>query len=342
MSILVLGAKSDETGGVENMVGNLNMHLIRKGFKVTTLYMPRCSHKLFWSLKPFWSIQPFLRSLNLQFDLVHGHGDNCFFYSVFRKKRIPFLMTFHGTQYIHLRSIRHGNLMERLYFCLPEKTASKYCDLAVACSQRVKSELIRFYRMAPEKIRVIHNGVDTQRFKPMNKDEAREKLGLEKDKTYGLWVGKQTLGKGLDIAIRACKRANYELLVCGIRGKDTNLVHFLGKIPHFMMPYIYNAANFLLHPSRYEGHPIVCLEALACGLPIIVSYSSNVEIITEGVEGFIISDLDEQEYARKIRLLVSDPVLLRRMSENARKTAEDFCWENQAQKYIALYEELLQ
>jgi glycosyltransferase involved in cell wall biosynthesis len=342
MSLLILGAKPTNTGGVESVIYNLNKNIVRHGFKITTLYMPYCYNKLFWSLKPVWSIQPFLRSTNLKFDLVHGHGDNCFFYSAFRRKNIPLVVTFHGTQRASLPNVGYKNQMLLTYLSMPEKVAADACDVAIACSKGVKDELVSLYNIPSAKIQVIYNGVDTAKFRPTQKDYARDKLGLIKNVFYGLWIGKEVGRKGLGTAITACRKANCVLLVAGVTGESSDSVKYLGKLSDDLMPILYNAANFFIYPSKYEGHPIVCLEALSCGLPLIVSQNSKVEIIKEGSEGFVIPSFSDCNlYAEKIVYLLKNRRRLDEMANNARIIAEKFSWSIQTEKYLKIYKELM-
>ena len=342
MSVLMLGAKPTNVGGVESVIFNLNVNLFKNGFRPTTLYMPCCNNKLFLSFKSFLSLQPLLRSRSLDFDLVHGHGDNCFFYSIFRQKKIPFVVTFHGTMQANLESIGHRNCMEIAYFSMPEKVAAEACDIAVACSKGVKDELVRLYGIPSAKVRVIHNGVDVKQFRPMPKDEARAKFGIRNDVFYGLWIGKQIRRKGLDVAIAACKIAKCGLLIGGTNGKSSGLIRYLGRVPNYLLALLYNAADFFIYPSRYEGHPIVCLEALASGLPLIVSKAAKVEIIDDGTQGYVISDVnDYQKFAERIKLLMHNAGMLEKMAKSARDIAKNFSWTIQTGKYIQIYKELL-
>jgi glycosyltransferase involved in cell wall biosynthesis len=273
------------------------------------------------------------------YDLIHGHGDNCVFTALFRDKT-PFLMTFHGTIVKVLQDSSDPRKIPHVY---TEKIAASRCDLAVACSEAVKKELIQYYGCPAKKIRVIHNGVNTEKFTPMDKQQARKRLSLSPNQKYALWVGSNPQRKRLSMAIKAVSISKCsKLLVVGINGKNTEKTVFLGKIPEQDLIAAYSAADVLIFPTVYEGFPLAPLEALACGLPIIVSEESNMgEIIKDGVQGFVINDDNPVNYQEKIDLIINDDSRLGEMAIKSRALALNYSWFNQAEKYWKIYKELL-
>jgi len=273
------------------------------------------------------------------YDLIHGHGDNCVFTALFRDKT-PFLVTFHGTIAKVLEGSSDPRKIPHVY---TEKIAAARCDVGVACSNAVKDEVMRFYGCPAKKIRVIHNGVNTEKFIPMDKQQARKRLSLSPNQKYALWVGSNPQRKRLSTAIKAVAKSKCEkLLVVGINGKNTGKTVFMGKIPQEDLIAAYSAADVLIFPTVYEGFPLAPLEALACGLPIIVSKESNMgEIIEDGVHGFVIDDNNPLSYQEKIDLIVNDDNRLKEMSAKSRELALAYSWSNQAAKYWKIYKELL-
>lgn len=271
------------------------------------------------------------------FDIIHGHGDNCFFPSLFRDNT-PFVMTFHGTLRKSIPKISPRLLP--VYY--PEKVAALRCDIAIACCKAVKNEVTTFYKVNPNKVKVIYNGVDVEKFVPQNKIYARKKLKLPVDDRYGIWVGGDPKRKSLSSAIEAMKDfKDVRLLVVGTGGKASGKTIFMGRVSENDLISAYNAADFLIFPTTYEGFPIVPLEAMACGLPIIVSEESNVgEIIIEGVQGFVVKDRNPLSYKDRIELLLNDADTLNDMSIQCRKLAVNYDWKKQAQKYKEIYDRL--
>jgi len=273
------------------------------------------------------------------YDIIHGHGDNCFFSSLFRDNT-PFLMTFHGTMAKSLQRSIDPREKTLLYV---EKTAACRCDVAVACSNAVKNELVNYYEISPKKIKVIHNGINVEKFVPIDKQVARRKLLLPERNTYALWVGSNPYRKGLSTAVKAVEKSSCsKLLVVGTTGKNLGKTIFLGKLSEQDLIAAYSAADVLIFPTIYEGFPMVALEALACGLPTIVSEESNLgEIITEGVHGFVVKGGSATSYQEKIDYIINDANILKEMSIKCRTLALNYCWQKQTEKYWLLYQQLL-
>jgi len=350
------------SGGVENVVNELSTFLINNDVNVDIFGRSdqdfvKSEHKCkIIGVRPY-SILPHVFGIphygkyeyNLKtwrktkaygpYDIIHGHGDNCFFSALFRDKT-PFLMTFHGTMAKVLQESHGPRKIPRLY---AEKLAASRCDIAVACSNAVKNELTHFYGTSAKKIKVIHNGVNVEKFVPIDKKEARRKLSLPENDKYALWVGSNPFRKRLPTAIEAVEKSKCsKLIVAGMTGKNVGKTVFLGKISEHALIAAYSAADFLLFPTIYEGFPMVPLEALACGLPTIVSEESNLgEIIEEGVHGFVIKGGNPTSYQEKIDLIINNDTAQKEMSINCRELALNYSWQKQAKKYWQIYQRLL-
>jgi glycogen(starch) synthase len=348
-------------GGVENVVKELSNYLVAHDVGVTVFgtsnrdfvevvgnwktigvrpydFLPRILRFAYYD-KIAYSFKVWRKIRRLKtFDIIHGHADNCLFPSLFRSET-PFLMTFHG-----LRGKSSARNDPRLYPILyAEKVAASKCDVAVACSNAVKKELIDLYDIKTTKIAVIHNGVDIAKYTTQDKTQARLQLHLPVNRRYGLWVGADPIRKGLSIAMKAVEGVpNTRLLVVGIRGKNRGKTVFLGKLTDSELIAAYNAADFLIFPTAYEGFPVVPMEAMACGLPIIVSKESNMgEIITDGVHGLVIENRDSQPYRENIEFLLNNAATFKNMSVACRQLAMRYSWRNQSEKYCKLYRRFL-
>lgn len=249
-------------------------------------------------------------------------------------------MTFHGT----MAKAMGGSIDPRGRTLLyAEKVAADRCDVAVTCSDAVKAELAQYYGVSSKKVKVIHNGVNVEKFVPIDKKVARKKLSLPEINTYALWVGTSPYRKGLLTAVKAVEKSHCsKLLVVGTMGENSGKTVFLGKVSEQDLITAYSAADVLLFPTTYEGFPMTALEALSCGLPVIVSEASNLgEIITEGNQGFVVKDRNIAAYQEKIDCVVNNDVVLKEMSVKCRKLALSYSWQKQAEKYWLLYQKLL-
>ncbi len=159
-----------------------------------------------------------------------------------------------------------------LGFC--EKRSYKNSDKIIAVSESVKKDMIKYFRVSENKIKVINNGVDLNLFHPLkDKNILRKKYHLPEDKKIILFPGRPSYGKGFDIALEVIERlgSSYCLIVLGEGSVKNSNVHFLGKITNNKMPEIYNIADLSFFPSRYEGNSVSVLESAACGTPLILS-----------------------------------------------------------------------
>jgi glycosyltransferase involved in cell wall biosynthesis len=230
-----------------------------------------------------------------------------------------------------------------------EKIAFQKAKVIVAVSEKVKQELLDI-SIAPDKVKVIFNGVDLKEFSPGIRE--RQKLGLPEGVTLALFVGDiLTSRKNLDSILKALVNVpELHLAVAGkVEGSPfpqlaialglTERVHFLGFRSD--ISEIMKAADFFVFPSRYEACTLVLLEAIASGLPVITANTTGgAEAITLDC-GLVLSDSeDTQALADALIKLTSDRALRMQMGKAARAIAERYSWENIAKSYLEIFEEL--
>lgn len=164
----------------------------------------------------------------------------------------------------------------------------------IANSHRGKEEIIRHYRFPAERIFVVHNGADCERFNPVAR--------LARDEFVLLIVGSGFERKGVGFAIRALARLpkRVELRIAGEGRREPLLrlardldvadrVEFLGRSARIESAYA--NADILVHPAIYEPFSNACLEALACGLPVVSSRINGAsEVLTPGVDSMLVDE----------------------------------------------------
>jgi UDP-glucose:(heptosyl)LPS alpha-1,3-glucosyltransferase len=189
----------------------------------------------------------------------------------------------------------------------------------VAISDMVKQDLMRWYGIAEDKIEVVYNGVDTERFHPRNRryrEEIRRRHGI-RDEFVILFVSNNFRMKGLGYLIKVLaeiKKSNPTPYECLVLGKDKK-ASFVGLAEKFGISEeiifagstdepekYYGAADLLVHPTFYDACSLTVLEALASGLPVITTVLNGAAgTITDGQGGFVIqSPRDHQELLEKI------------------------------------------
>jgi len=215
----------------------------------------------------------------------------------------------------------------------------------IANSHRGKEEIIRLYGFPAERIQVVHNGTDCERFGPAATRPERRQTVL-------LLVGSGFERKGVDFAVRALARlpASVQLRVAGkgnpapfrrlaARLGVADRVHFLGSGKS--MEEVYGDADVLVHPAIYEPFSNACLEAMACGLPVISSRINGAsEIIEPGRNGAIVENpADAAAMAAAIEPYL-DPAVRERTGAAARQTAESLPMSLNVERTLAVIEAL--
>src|SRR5207237_6523060 len=202
------------------------------------------------------------------------------------------------------------------YVCAAERRLFEHPRLrAVICNSRmVSDEIRRGFRIAPEKLHVVYNGVDLEYFHPRRRERlraaTRAELGCQPRDTLFLFVGAGFARKGLDAAIEALKLAAHGSFWLVVIGTDRESRRFAAQAASLgervrllggkedVRPF-YAAADCFILPSRYDPFPNTALEAFAMGLPAIVSSRCGAaEIIEPGVNGWVCEPDDAASIAR--------------------------------------------
>jgi len=196
------------------------------------------------------------------------------------------------------------------------------------------------------KIVRIPYGVDLERFYPKPKNDSRSfkilsvgNLGIEKGTGY--LVDSAELLKGLDL----------ELVLVGsldayIRERLERCCvpwTFVGRVKQDQLPKWYNSATVYCLLSIQEGMSMTILEAMACGLPVVASVNTGAaDIITDGVDGFLVPIRDPYAVAEKLLILYNNPALRREMGDRARERVSKLSWDNYGDSIEQEYRRLLQ
>ncbi len=175
-----------------------------------------------------------------------------------------------------------------------EGEIAREADLLIASTSDEGEELVNSYGASPDRVFIVPPGVDLATFRPLDRVEARHKIGYSGGPLL-LFVGRLERLKGVEIAIRALAllkgRAypDLRLLVVGEDSRDgdesekdrlmsvasslavRDHVDFLGSVAHHELPYFYSAADACIMPSYSESFGLVALEAQACGTPVVAS-----------------------------------------------------------------------
>jgi glycosyltransferase involved in cell wall biosynthesis len=226
-----------------------------------------------------------------------------------------------------------------------------------AVSNLVKRILIEEYNIRENKIFVLHNGVDIERYHPLNEErrlKLREALGIPYDVKVLLFVGADSRSKGFHRILHALRqiesnaRRDYILLAIGFSPSNEILtsssglnIRFLGKRLEKELIMYYQITDVFILPSYFDTFSLSVLEAMACGaIPIVTSTAGASDIIINKINGFVIKD--EEELAKiLVTILRSDEQELRCLRDNAINTARPYSWINVARKFLDIVNNLM-
>lgn len=235
--------------------------------------------------------------------------------------------------------------------------ASRRLRAVICSSEMVKDEVIRHCGAAEDKLHVKHNGVDPEQFHPRlgksHRAAARQAWRLPSEGTVFLFVGSGYERKGLDtlLTAMAMSRAPAHLVVISRDKYQANYerqarrlgiadrVRFVGPVSNFEAAY--GCADALVLPTLYDPLPNVVVEALACGLPVVISTKCGaIDVIKKGTNGFICDALDAGHLANHLDALDEEDGRIA-MKKAARTTAEsltlDIAMEHRLSVYLALH-----
>jgi len=264
------------------------------------------------------------------------------------------------------RTLAYGARPEPALRIQVEGEIAQQADLLIASTADEADDLINSYKANPDHVFVVPPGVDLATFQPIDRVEARRKIGYDGGRLL-LFVGRLERLKGVEIAIRALallrdrEHDDLRLIVLGEDSRDgdesekdrlkavaasvgvRDRVDFLGSVAQHELPYFYAAADACVMPSYSESFGLVALEAQACGCPVVASGVSGLRsVVRDDVSGYLIDGHDPAEYAERIGRLLADPELAQQMGRRGRLLAQRFSWTRTADRLEGLFEQVVE
>jgi len=254
--------------------------------------------------------------------------------------------------------IFHRRLYYSLVIWLEKRAYWRSSIKLILIARKTAAALARFYGRR-DHFPIIYLGLDHRVFNPGNRvslrDNSRKQLAISSEKFVVLLIGNDWRNKGLRVLLESLVRMRelpIELLVVGRedstpyramareRGLEDRL-HFLP--PRNDVEFYYAAADAYAGPSLEDTFALPPAEAMACGLPVVVSEANGTsEIITHGVDGFILKDpTDSSALASMIRRLYEDGDLRASVGERATVKLQQYTWERNGRELAAILEEIL-
>lgn len=313
-------------------------------------------------------------------DLVHTHTWYANFAGHLAKLAygIPHVVTSHSLEPLRPWKVEQlGGGYAISSFC--ERIGIESADGVIAVSEAMKRDILQAYpSVKPERVHVIHNGIDTDEYRPDSSTETLVRYGIDLARPYAVFVGRVTRQKGIVHFLHAAKylAAGIQLVLC-VGEADTpeigdefkrlcaeveaerggGVVRIEGMLRRPEVVQILSHARAFVCPSVYEPFGIVNLEAMACGAPVVASAVGGIpEIVVEGETGHLVSFAgdgtaknepgDPDAFARAlagcINGLANDEARARRFGEAGRaRVVEHFSWNAIAARTAELYRSLV-
>jgi len=311
----------------------INLHWINDGFmRIESL--PKLEHPIVWTLHDMWAF------------CGGGHyvGENARYREGYSASNCPSSQKgFDIDRWIWQRKHASWPNIRNLVIATPSKWLA-------GC---VRDSLLFRHR----RVEVLPNGVDHERFRPMDHSTVRKILGLPEEKKlilFGAGLATSDRRKGFHLLLESLNTLEdqvdpdeYELMVFGALSADNSVsmkTHYLGKLQdEISMALVYAAADVFVAPSMEENLANTVLESLSCGTPVVAfDIGGMPDMISHKKNGYLARPFDTSQMAEGIKCVVNDRDQWRELSHAARKTVVDsFTLKHCATRYLDLYREIL-
>ena len=257
-----------------------------------------------------------------------------------------------------------------------EKTALINADRIIAVSRAMRNDILDLYDVSKARVKVIHNGIDTEFYRQIHQPEVLNRYGIESNKPFVLFVGRVTRQKGIVHLLRALQyvETDFQTVLCAdaedtsqyakeveaemlkVRAnKGKKVIWVREMVPaEFLIP-LYTQAAIFICPSVYEPFGIINLEAMACGTPVVASSVGGIpEVVVHDKTGLLVPfapsgsadaepkhpEVFAQDLAAAIDTLMKSPDRRIDMGAAARQRVEErFSWRSIAQQTLEIYEQ---
>lgn len=304
-------------------------------------------------------------------DIVHSHTWYANFGGHLAKLMwsIPHVVTTHSLEPLRpWKAEQLGGGYALSMFC--ERTSIEAADAVIAVSHGMREDVLSCYpQVKPERVHVIHNGIDAEIYRRQRSEEAPTRLGIDPTMPYAFFNGRITRQKGLHLLLAAALKMDprHQLVIVAsnpdtpeigeevaalaerVRAERGNLVWIGRYLPLSDLIQVHSGAAVFVCPSIYEPFGLVNLEAMACETAVVASRVGGIpEIVVEGETGYLVDyDPDDTEafttkLAERLEQVLSDPALAARLGKAGReRVLQHFGWPAIAAKTVELYESLM-
>jgi glycosyltransferase involved in cell wall biosynthesis len=362
-------------GGHEVAMDELARHLTAIGHEVVVLTQTasrwRWSEKLDrayrieWFSKPIsqkWAIGKFERVLarlyrHWPFEVIHTFSSYPTGFAALKlsaERHVPLIVTSQGGDLAEgSRYEKRPVVMDRIRQTLREANA------VTNISRYMRERALAIEPACLPHLHDIPNGVDLKAMRAVAIDAGANPFPSLADVPFALFLGRFHPRKGIDVLIRAFGKTDpsskFRLVIAG-RGREEEAlktlaagnaradgIDFVGPVGGDAKQWLLQNAAFVVAPTRtWEGMPVVVLEALACGRPVIgTRVGGIVDLITDDQNGLLVKPDDDEDLAVALKQLMSDPARCERLSRGALESIGRYDWSIVGKQYVELYQRLL-
>lgn len=283
----------------------------------------------------------FVRYRRRDADIVHATGPTIAPAAYFRGLR-KFIVTVFDLSPILYPSEYFQDTSFRIQWMFSLK-ALKKADRIIAISEFIKKEVVSLAGINESIIDVVHLGVEHAKYHPMGKEQCKKRFGLNTEERHILVVASNLEKKRMDLTQKVFtevrkRRGDVKLIKAGYaQAVSGEGIINTGWVPEAEMPILYNAADIFLHTSEYEGFCLPILEAMSCGLPVVVSNKASIPEVVGSYGNMVDLDADDviEQFVNKIFSCIDKGI-----DEEAIEQSRNFSWQKTAQQTIKVYEKL--
>jgi len=239
-----------------------------------------------------------------------------------------------------------------------ERLAVERADRVIAVSEQMRADITTHFRVDPDRVVMIHNGVDAEAFARTEQRDALARHGVHA--RYALFVGRISEQKGIFQLLEAARAlpAGVQLVLCASSPDTPELLARLeaavagrpeirwinAMLPVPEVVQLYSHAAVFVCPSIYEPFGLINLEAMACGTPVVASRVGGIpEVVVDGETGRLVEPGDVAALGQALREALADPELARRMGEAGRRRVEaQFSWDRIADRTMTVYRDAIE
>jgi L-malate glycosyltransferase len=291
-------------------------------------------------LKYSWKAYKYSKQLMKEkgFNLCHAFfGIPCGFIAM--KLGLPYLVSLRGSDVPgHNPKFK---LLDKLIFKRLSKKIWNKSKLTIANSKDLRDEA--YLTSKKKEIKIIVNGIDTSFYKPTKKENSMKKFRI-------FYAGRLSIVKGLDFLLKALSQLdkNSELILAGDGDQKDHLqelskklgiknqVKFLGILNKEDLRKEYLNASVFCLPSLHEGMSNTVLEAMACGLSIVITNTGGVNLLMKD-NGIVVKSESSEELFLALKKIKENKELRNNMGKKSREIAEKMSWKNMAKSYLEIY-----